>query len=254
MRRRRYEKTQKRNPHSLPIRQHVFPNASILRFADGNGRVDLYCLSTSRVRKATPSDAMFYTMRAWDARAEHGYMKKIEDTFQSLASGIIDGSVTKIGTSEKHTIDQFYGLWRMRAEYRDKDTKDIEFKKVTGSKFTKDQEELLEKRRILFFKEGGTMSAHRAHGFEIQIGIDHEVHSLSNVKWGTVRALEGQFLVPDAPITTIIPLTPTLCFCGTEGDVIEDAFILKHNAIEINSYMKQHCREYLFANDLQQCF
>jgi hypothetical protein len=99
--RRRYEKPQKGNPHSLPIRQHVFPAASIARFTNDDGVVDLYRLSTSQVRKATPDDDIFCAKRAWDARAEFGFMKQIEDEFQLLASKVINGALTAISAAEK---------------------------------------------------------------------------------------------------------------------------------------------------------
>jgi hypothetical protein len=181
-------------------------------------------------------------------------MKQIEDAFQLLASKVIDGSLTVISAAEKETVDSFYGLWKMRATYRDKETTDIKFKQVTGANFTKDQEELFEKRGVFFLKEGGSMSAHRLHGFELQVGIDDAVLSLSNLRWGVVRAQEGQFLVPDAPSLTLIPITPMLSLCGTQGDVIENAIIPKTNVININRYLKQKCKDYLFANDLGHSF
>ena len=138
--------------------------------------------------------------------------------------------------------------------YRDKETADIAFKQVTGTNFAKDQQELFEKRGVFFLKDGGVMSAHRWHGFELQMGIDHEVLSLANVRWGVVRAQDGQFLVPDAPSVTFIPITPMLSLCGTLGDVIENATIPKDNVINLNRHLKLHCKDYLFANDLWQCF
>jgi hypothetical protein len=254
MPRRRYEKPQKGNPHSLPIRQHVFPSSSIARFTNDHGVVDLSRLSTCQVWKAAPDDDVFCARRAWDARAEFGYMKKIEDAFQLLASKVLDGALKVISAAEKETVDSFYGLWKMRATYRDKETTDIEFKQVTGANFTKDQEELFEKGGIFFLKEGGAMSAHRWHGFQLQVAIDREVLNLSNIGWGVVHAHEGQFLVPDTPSIMLIPITPMLSLCGSQGDVIENTIISKSNVININRYLKQNCKDHLFANDLGQCF
>jgi hypothetical protein len=254
MPRRRYEKPQKGNPHSLPIRQHVFPSASIGRFTNDQGVVDLCRLASSQVRKAAPDDDILCARRAWDARAEFGYMKQIEDAFQPLASKIVDSTLTAISAAEKETVDYFYGLWKMRALYRDKETTDVAFKKVTGTNFSKDQQELLEKSGTFFLKEGEVMSAHRWYGIEVQVSIDREVMLLSNLRWGVVRAHEGQFLVPDMPTVACIPIAPTLALCGTEGDVIENATMPKNGVIGLNRVLKQHCKDYLFANDLGQCF
>jgi hypothetical protein len=89
MARRAYEKTQNGNPHQLPVKQHVFPARSIARFANSAGMVQLHNLTTQRTRAARPGDAMFCAMRAWDLRAERGYMKQIEDV---SGSGRADNS------------------------------------------------------------------------------------------------------------------------------------------------------------------
>ena len=51
---------------------------------DGEGRVSLHDLTRSKVRLAKPNDGIFCAMRAWDQRAERGYMKRIEDEFLRL--------------------------------------------------------------------------------------------------------------------------------------------------------------------------
>ena len=254
MARRKFEKTQKGNPHGLPIRQHVFPRTSIVRFADNNGLVDLHRLATGQRRKAAPSDDMFCAMRAWDTRAESGYMKQIEDQFQELASRIIEKSATKIEGIEKHKVDQFFSLWKMRAIFRAKEVAEVQLNGITGERFTKDQEEVFEKMGVLFVREGGVMSAHRVHGMQIQTGIMQETSALSSIRWGIVRAQGGQFVVSDLPTTTFIPLEPTLCLCGTAENVIEHGIILKNNVIDINRHLIANGKEYYFANDLQQCF
>ena len=51
---------------------------------DGEGRVSLHDLARSKVGLAKPNDGIFCAMRAWDQRAERGYMKRIEDEFLRL--------------------------------------------------------------------------------------------------------------------------------------------------------------------------
>jgi len=84
--------------------------------------------------------------------------------------------------------------------FRSKEIADVQFNGVTGESFTKDQEEKFEKMGVLFMREGGVMSAHRVHGFQIQAGIMRETSTLSTIGWGIVRAHEGQFIVPDFPL------------------------------------------------------
>jgi hypothetical protein len=253
MPRRHYEKPQKGNPHRLPIRQHVFPSASIARFTNTDGVVDLDHFSISKIRRTVPDDDVFCAKRAWDARAE-SLMKKIEDAFQGLASKIIDASITAISVAEKDAVDSFYALWKTRALFRHRVMDDVIFKGVTGATYSKDQEERFEKSGVFFLREGGAMSAHRWNGFELQMHIDHEVLSISDVTWGVVRAAEGQFAVPDTPSLALVPITPTLALVGSRGDVIENIAISKINVVGLNRLAKQHCKAYLFANDLGQCF
>jgi hypothetical protein len=99
-------------------------------------------------------------MRSWDARAEHGYMKQIEDAFQELASRVISGVTINIDRNDKQKADAFFALWKMRAIFRSADRTEVQFNGVTGARFSHDQEEVFEKAGGQFFREGGTMSAH----------------------------------------------------------------------------------------------
>jgi hypothetical protein len=113
----KYERPQKKNRPLLTVRQHVFPSASIVRFADAEGRVSLHDLVRGKERSAKPDDNIFCAKRAWDQRAER-YMKKIEDDFQVLASKVVEGALSEIGEAEKGVVDHFYALWHMRARHR----------------------------------------------------------------------------------------------------------------------------------------
>jgi hypothetical protein len=54
---------------------------------------------------------------------------------------------------------------------------------------------------------------------------------------------------------TLVPLHPTLCLCGGgEEDWIAGAGITKGNVVDINRHMVQGCKDYYFANDLDECF
>jgi hypothetical protein len=140
----KYEKPQERNRRFLTVNQHVFPAASIARFADADGRVSLHDLIRSAERRAKPDDAIFCARRAWDQRAER-YMKKIEDKFQILASKVIEGVVSEIGEAENDVFNRFYALWYFRARRRTLPEQEIGLDGVTGGGgLNRDQEENLE--------------------------------------------------------------------------------------------------------------
>lgn len=247
--RRTFEKPQKGNPHRLPVNQHVWPRASIARFADGGGTVCLFDKIRQKTRRVKPDDTVFCAKRVWDRRAEFGYMRAIEDAFQELASEVISGTVTSINPAQKGKIDAFFALWKMRADYRGLDDNAISFKGVTGADWTKDQEELFEKSHTSFLRTGGKMPARMLYGLRIQVGIDRYTHDLAGTQWGIICPQDGHFVVPDYPQYAIIPLTPTLCLCsgGQTGTITAP------NLAEINRSFKAASVEYYFALDLARC-
>jgi hypothetical protein len=228
--RQRYEKPQKRT-NRLPINQHVWPLKCIARFSDSSGAVCLYDKLRQKKRPAKPNDKIFCARRVWDLGAERSMKTRIEDPFQILASQIIDGTTTSIGPSEKAVIDRFFALWKVRAEFKYADTSPIGFKRVTGRKWTPKEEEEFEYARTLFIREDGTIPAHRFHGIPIQMRIDQYYYAFAGIQWGIVQAQAGQFVVPDTPNHTMIPLAPTLCLCDTKG---QTGMITTQNLAEIN--------------------
>jgi hypothetical protein len=145
-------------------------------------------------------------------------------------------------------------LWKWRALFRNADPQEVQFNGVTGARWTKEQEELFEKSGAFFHREGGKAPAHRLHGLQIQIAIDHECSALSGIYWGIIQAVGGQFLVPDFPTITQVPLHPTLCLCGGQQRWIAGAGITKDNVVEINRCLLKGSRTYCFAANLARCF
>src|SRR5580692_2878660 len=113
------ERTRPRNPNGLTLAQHVFPRRSLERFAGADGRVVVNDLVRARSRRAKPVDTLFCARRAWDQRAETGYMKGIEDEFQVLADALIAGQASISSAAERTVICQFFALWHMRARHRE---------------------------------------------------------------------------------------------------------------------------------------
>ena len=123
----RPEKPLPGKPNRLTHKQHVFPSRSIQRFANQNGLVRLRDLDRGQDRDVKPSDDMFCARRAWDQRAEAGYMKCIEDEFQEIATSIVDGHAVTITPNQKPAIDRMFALWYMRARYRELEVQEIRF-------------------------------------------------------------------------------------------------------------------------------
>jgi hypothetical protein len=247
--RQKYEKPRKR-ANRLPINQHVWPFKCIARFVDSSGVVCLYDKVRQKKRPAKPNDKIFCARRVWDLGAERSMKTRIEDPFQILASQIIDGTMTSIGPNQKAVVDRFFALWKVRAEFKYADTNPIGLKRVTGRRWTQKEEEEFEYGSTLFIREDGTMPAHRFHGIPIQMRIDQYYCAFARIQWGIVQAQAGHFVVPDTPYYTMIPLTPTLCLCDTEG---QTGMITTQNLAEINQAFRAASNEYFFAQDFAQC-
>ncbi len=96
--------------------------------------------------------------------------------------------------------------------------------------------------------------AHRLHGLQVQFAIDHECSALAGIHWGIIQAMGGQFVVPDNPIITYVPLHPTLCLCGGAQEWLADSAIIRSNVIDMNRNLLKGCKAYYFANNLAECF
>jgi len=245
----KYERQQKGNPRGLAIKQHVFPVASIARFTNSDGRVTLFEGSRIARRTAAPGDLVFCARRAWDHKAESGYMKSIEDAFQVLAGKIIDGTLTAIGETEKPIVNQFFALWQMRARYRNLESQEIHANGMAGSRLTKDEEECLEANGYMFMREGGRMPARQINAMQLYLRIYRYADELSSAtQWGIITPQYGEFIVPDVPIPQVIPLTPTLGLVSPSPN----GTITTQNLAEINRLVWGGCQEYAFAHDFSK--
>lgn len=229
--------------------QHVFPARSIERFQNSIGVVQFHDFERNKIRPAGARDPMFCARRAWDQRAERGYMKQIEDSFQGLAERIVNAGERNIDEKEKHTVDLFYSLWSQRANKRHLPEQEIA-SSLTGYRLSKEQEEKLEANFTSFIREDGRMPARMLNGIAIQVSLAADMSAYSpQLTWGVLISLDGEFIVPDVPAATYIPLTPTTALAAnTEGGVVTNDVVRKMNEI-----VSGRCEKYLFARDLSKC-
>jgi hypothetical protein len=244
------EKTRPKNPNQLTVKQHVFPVRSMQQFVDKRGCVSVVDMLRGKLRPARPKDIFFCAQRAWDERTE-AFMKHIEDKFQKIVQPIIAGRVNTIAPGQKPAIDSMFALWFMRTRYRRLDAQEIQlFGVLGGDVFTKTEEENLEKNGYLFARMGGKVPARQLNGVQLQMRVSHYARDLAALTgWGVIHAQSGEFIVPDVPTHTIIPLSPKLALAASSPDGI----ILEQNLAEINSALKAGSREYYFSRDLSKC-
>jgi hypothetical protein len=235
----------------LTVNQHVFPSKSIERFTGQSGRLSVHDLRRDKVFPARPENSIFLAHRAWDQRAESGYMKRIEDDFQRLVAPIVEAKAQTIPSEAKAAIDIFFALWYMRSRYREIESQEIELNGISGGDLTKEQEENLEKNGYAFVRENGRMPARQLNGAELQMRTGNYACDLANsvTRWGVISTQSGEFIVPDVPSHGIIPLAPRLALVQSAPD----GMITERNLAEINRAMRATSQEYFFARDFSNC-
>jgi hypothetical protein len=245
------EKTRPRNPNRLTVNQHVFPSKSIERFTGKGKRVAVYDLHRNEVFRARPGNPVFLAFRAWDQRAESGYMKRIEDELQNIVAPIVDGKAQSIAPEAKASIDRMYALWHTRSRQREIESQETQLNVAPGNDYTKEQEENLEKNGYMFVRKGGGIPARQLNGIELEMRANDLALDLAGrvPRWGVISTQSGEFIVPDVPSHGIIPVTPCLALVQSAPD----GMITERNLAEINLAMRTLSQDYFFARDLSKC-
>jgi len=245
----RPEPTQKGNPHQLTIQQHVFPRASIKRFAGADGKVSVRLSGKIGEQRRYPSAKIFCAERVWDQRSEARYMKDIEDEFLALVEQIATG-LESLGDHQNRIATKFFALWSLRAQFEQNPTSDQFISGVAGESLTTDQQERLEKTGVAYIRADQAMPGRFLAGLQIQTRIDYLCVQFQGMRWGIVKANEGEFICPDTfGQLAAIPLTPTVClYLGHQ-----DSTIPKLEVATANRVAQQLSRKYCIARDFAAC-
>jgi hypothetical protein len=247
-----FEKPQKGNPHRLTIRQHTFPRASIARFADSSGRVHVHKVSANRSFFVAPDNALFCAKRVWDQLAEDSFANKIERPFQTLANAIVEGVVSALGESEKKTINSFFALCLIRADWKSIRVPNHQIPGAVGFEYetSKDLQEELEARNVICFGPDLTFPGRISAGIVMQSRIAELQSDLADARWGILRAGKGEFLIGDnVSYGRILPISPVMCLVS----VVDNEALTESQVAWLNRETISHSREYYFARDLFKC-
>jgi hypothetical protein len=245
----KYPKTQRGNPRRLTVQQHVFPLRSLRRFCNSLGLLEVQRKGTPEIIRLKPDHPLFCARRAWDQRAETGFMKRIEDDFQPLADRVAHGQGS-LGAEERKIVTRFYALWRLRAQHRSSPLQDRDGAGVAPELLTIDQQENLEKNGYLFVGPDGKFAGRMLAGLYIQRGVDFWEYQLRGESWGVARARHGEFVVPDDfGSTPIVPVTPKVCLIAGAGDM----GLVTHGVRDMNLTAQSSHGEYMLARAFAAC-
>ncbi|WP_122279915.1 hypothetical protein [Pseudomonas syringae group genomosp. 3] len=253
-----FEPPQKTNPHKLTVNQHTFPSASIARYANKEGAVQVFHKSSQRMFYAKPSDQTFGAQRIWDQRAEAGFMKDIEDTFQTLAS-MLDDPAFQMGPQHFSIINEFYCLWNIRAQRKKiGHTADpsVGTPEVIGLRrnYTKDEQEQLEAAGIGYIRPDFTVSSRFlvAPSIQLQLSNSTERMKMRDITWRLLKADDGEFIVPDNFFNLLaLPLSPTRCLYA--HPTTPSGRLNRCDVADINREAVATSYDYYFARDLSLC-
>lgn len=214
--------------------------------------MEVKLITQNKIINLLPDDPLFCTKRCWDQRAEAGYMKGIEDSFQSLAAEVINNKAIHLGEKDNRIATNYFALWYLRVYRNTNPIQDVQLKGIAGGKqFTKDEEERLEKSNIIFSRGDDALVPGRfMNGINIQMGIDRITSQMGKLKWGIVSSMEGEFIVPETfSNCTILPISPRIILLGDS----ENLLIPKSEVIQVNKLAVSFCRNYYFAKKISNC-
>lgn len=242
----KYEPTQPGNPHKFTLNQHVFPKASIERFAGEDGCVEIYSIPHRKVLSLKPNNPIFCAQRVWDQKTEAAVSRRIEDKFQALADAIERGTVTTIGIWEKRTVEQFFSLWRTRQKFRVEGLEDVRLHGVEGESLTKAQEEVIESKHAIYASngvvKGRLLASIHVLGYETTF-----IQANESMQWGIARSTSGDFLVPDSfEDMMIVPISPRLAIVVS----VPDCVLSRDEVAVINQSAISRAKNYYFARQL----
>ncbi|MGN8121392.1 hypothetical protein ACTJK9_06460 [Pseudomonas sp. 22082] len=253
-----FEPPQKGNPHQLTMNQHTFPSASISRFANEKGAVQVLRKASEKVFHARPADRIFCAQRVWDQQAEGGFMKGIEDAYQALARVILDDPAFRLGRQHFNVINEFYCLWNIRAQWkmteRLADPSIGSASEVIGllSHYTQDEQEQLEAGGIGYIRPDLTIPSRSLVAPSIRLNLTDAVRAMSGETWQLLHAVEGEFVVPDNFFKWLfVPLSPTVCFCAHPE--VNPSSLHCDGVAAINRLAIDASIDYYFARDLDHC-
>ena len=169
---------------------------------------------------------------------------------------MLDDPAFRLRTQHFALINEFYCLWNIRAQWKKNDR--MPDPSITGvsrafeiiglrHNYTQD-----EPTGIGYIRPDLTISSRSLVAPAIRLNLSEAAKRMDGENWQILRALEGEFVVPDNFIKwLIVPLSPTVCLCA-HPEVTQSRLYADGVAI-INRLAIESSIDYYFARNLDEC-
>lgn len=209
------DEIQKGNPHQLTRNQHIFPIASLLRFCDDRGTVEVF-RRDGRAFHCPPENPIFTAQRLWDQQAETGYPRQVEDAFQQAADSIIASQAVDANNTE--AVSNFYALLHLRRRLFEEPlaSSPIENFVRISVQYDQDARERLEAHGVTTITNDGRFTSQSLNGLMLLHQLVKNPIRKWVKTWGIIEAApDHQFVVADRLVRDLIlPLTPRIVLRG----------------------------------------
>jgi hypothetical protein len=242
VRKRRHEPTQPTNPRQLTIAQHVHSRWCISQFADEDGCVAVLRDGHSTAFRAKPDNDIFCAKRVWDQNLEQGLFSQVERAFHAVVERTL-----AIGSVVDHrAVTEYISIWQIRARLANEPPDDVVLNGIRGSALTKDEEEILEKKRYAFARPGGVMPGRFSAFPDALRSHDVTMSRLTDVRWGVLRTKDcAGFVCSDHPANELyIPIAPTVALVAGYKDLVVGAVTVD----DLNRSSQQQARRFVFGH------
>ena len=240
-----YEKTRKGNPFGLTINQHIHSCFCISKFTGKDNKVEVFFKERNTVFRIKPDDPRLCLQRCWDQRTEQCFMLRIENKFHSVVEMYSDPS-----RRDHNAISLYCALWRARSELINSSPSDVHLIGISNDNLSKEQEEILESKGVLFIRENGMVPSRFSIGLNLQQRTDQLMSTLGNIQWGLLTASSGEFIAADGyGDMPYIPISPTHAFFPN----CKDTIISRDNVIELNKESISRSKLFYLSKSLQNC-
>ncbi len=231
----------------MTVNQHVFPKASLERFVNASGKVEV-CRQGNRFL-VNPEDPTFCARRVWDQGSEEAYLSW-EASFQELAERIVANPNACLSPFDNDVASNFFALVCARTIARRNPIPDQELQGATPvSIFDKDTVERLEKAGYVTLNQVGEVPGRMLAGPRIQVQIDSIKRQIESFTWKVVQSSSLDFLVSDSiDRVPVIPINSQLMLCSDRDGILSKEDVEAHN----DNVRSEHDL-YYFGVDLNKC-